>query len=342
MFDLPTPHMTPRSVQRIAMPRSADQFWPIFRNIIEARARLGISRPVLTTLRAMITFMERGTVVFASNRRICERAEGISPSSLRRHIKALCDAGLARRTDSPNGKRYCLRTEGMDDLIFGLDLSPLLERAEDIETMASQTRDAEKRIRHLRKQLGSLIWQAEQEGLDPETLHACRLNLRRKLDPETLQTLVDDMQKSVEKLISTDRMTARHIPNDCQIQKTKTDILESVSIENRSAEPDLTPHQITKIAREVAPEALEMIQSTQVTNNAACNEILGSWTGISSLTIAMATRNAGSGLTMLSLLLIVQNIQRIKNPAAYLTSTTSGPRHHQFRSSMYRKLGLKV
>jgi len=338
MFDLPIPHMAPRSVQRLAMPRSADQFWPIFRNIIEARARLGLSRPVLTTLRAMITFMERGTVVFASNRRICERAEGISPSSLRRHIKALCDAGLARRTDSPNGKRYCLRTEGMEDLIFGVDLSPLLQRAEDIETMVTETRDAERRTRHLRTQLGSLIWQAEQEGLDHETLHACRLNLRRKLDPEALQILVDDLSKTVENLISTDRMTARHHQNDWQIQKTNTDILVSVSNRSQSAESDLTPDQIEKIARELAPEALEMIRSTQVTSNAACNEILGSWTGISLLTIATAARNAGTGLTMLSLLLIVQNIQRIKNPAAYLTATTSGNRYHQFRSSIYRRL----
>ena len=45
-------------------------------------------------------------MVFAANRRITERARGISEATLRRHLAALVEGGWVIRRDSPNGKRY--------------------------------------------------------------------------------------------------------------------------------------------------------------------------------------------------------------------------------------------
>ena len=49
---------------------------------------------------------------------------------MRRHLRALVDATLLMRRDSPNGKRYCLRDgTGEVDQAFGFDLSPFALQA---------------------------------------------------------------------------------------------------------------------------------------------------------------------------------------------------------------------
>ena len=159
--------------------RSADRFWPILRDLIEARSTFGLRRPVLATLRALISFLEEGSTVFASNRSISSRAEGISESALRRHIRALVDMGFVTRRDSSNGKRYRIEAEGQEDLVFGFDLAPLIAAASRISEAAEHCRQENRIIRHLRRKLGQMIFILRSNGGGDEELDFYQKALRQ-------------------------------------------------------------------------------------------------------------------------------------------------------------------
>ena len=82
---------------------------------------------------------EDDLIVFPSNELLCLRTHGMPPSTLRRHLAALVDAGLIVRRDSPNGKRYARKGRaGEIQLAFGFDLAPLVVRAEEFERLAEE------------------------------------------------------------------------------------------------------------------------------------------------------------------------------------------------------------
>jgi replication initiation protein RepC len=130
--------------------------WKVLDNLREAKTALGISDRALSVLNALLTFHQDTTlqlgsdlIVFPSNRTLTFRANGMSHSTLRRHLAALVQAGLVVRRDSPNGKRYARKGEGGSiEQAFGFDLSPLVARAAEFEGLAEQAR-AERRARHL-------------------------------------------------------------------------------------------------------------------------------------------------------------------------------------------------
>ncbi|PVE22541.1 replication initiation protein RepC [Microvirga sp. KLBC 81] len=130
--------------------------WKVFDNLREAKTALGISDRALSVLNALLTFHQDTTlqlgsdlIVFPSNKALTFRANGMSPSTLRRHLAALVQAGLVIRRDSPNGKRYARKGEGGSiEQAFGFDLSPLVARAAEFESLAEQAR-AERKARYL-------------------------------------------------------------------------------------------------------------------------------------------------------------------------------------------------
>jgi len=120
--------------------------WQAFRNICEARTSLLISDRSLAVLNALLSFhpdtvLTAGAadlVVFPSNHRLALRAHGMAPSTLRRHLATLVDAGLIVRRDSPNGKRYARKTTaGELEQAFGFDLGPIVARADEFATLAA-------------------------------------------------------------------------------------------------------------------------------------------------------------------------------------------------------------
>ena len=130
--------------------------WRIFRDVTEAKDRLGVSDRALAVLSALLTFHPETaltpgteTVVFPSNRELSLRAHGPSPATLRRALAQLVEVGLVIRRDSPNGKRYARRdTDGGISQAFGFDLTPLLVRATELAGLAQEVR-AEARLRTL-------------------------------------------------------------------------------------------------------------------------------------------------------------------------------------------------
>ncbi|MFC7397453.1 plasmid replication protein RepC [Chelatococcus sp. GCM10030263] len=92
--------------------------WTLFRDLTEAKDRLGVTDRALAILQALLSFHQETAltsgdlIVYPSNRELALRAHGIAPATLRRHLSALVDAGLIIRRDSPNGKRYARKGQG--------------------------------------------------------------------------------------------------------------------------------------------------------------------------------------------------------------------------------------
>lgn len=128
--------------------------WRVLHDLTAARRRFGLSAPALVVLEALLRFLPGDVLVagsgvelmvFAANRRITERARGISEATLRRHLAALVEGGWVIRRDSPNGKRYPRRERrgGPITHAYGFDLSPLVARVGEIAAAAAAARDDE-------------------------------------------------------------------------------------------------------------------------------------------------------------------------------------------------------
>ena len=154
--------------------------WQVFRTLCTARPKLAVSERALAVLNALLSFYPETTltgaedlIVFPSNEQLCLRTHGMPPSTLRRQLAALVDAGLIVRRDSPNGKRYARKGRvGEIKLAFGFDLAPLVVRAEEFESLAqkieAETRAiklAKERITLCRRDIAKMIATGIEEGV---------------------------------------------------------------------------------------------------------------------------------------------------------------------------------
>lgn len=367
-----TTHRFPQAQTRqtAARTRGADRFWPVLRDLIEARNVFGLRRPVLATLRALISFVEEGSVVFASNRSITTRAEGISESALRRHIKALIDLGLVTRRDSSNGKRYRLDAQGQQDLVFGLDLAPLEAAGARIAEAAERCRSETRMIRYLRKRLGQLIYLARSFGRSEDEIKPYQNALRQKLSVTAYEELCGTIEPGLKPLCETpvstpeigfaSKMTGRDIQNDCHKNITEERIL--ITVEEQTAAEELdgsapdrgerTPERAQPPSRQAPPSSTEAPVEQQLLRKAKAlapealafaeapleswNEVetlawrLASWSGISPSLLNHAIETAGQRMTAMAVLLVTQNAGRIRNPGAYFRTLTLGRHHDRF------------
>jgi replication initiation protein RepC len=197
--------------------------WKLFRDIAEAREKLGLQDRSLAVLNALLSFypetdlcQEKGLVVFPSNEQLSLRAHGIAGTTLRRHLAALVDAGLLHRRDSPNGKRYVRREAGgAIEQAFGFSLAPLLLRSEEFAQLAqsvaaerralSQAREA---LTICRRDIRKLITAAIEEGAsgnwDVVESHYIALvaRLPRRADLPSVTAILDEMQMLREEVLN--------------------------------------------------------------------------------------------------------------------------------------------
>jgi len=106
--------------------------------------------------------------IFACNDTLCFRAKGITDRQLRRHLSRLEEAQLIRRRDSANGKRFPIKRGGKIVAAFGIDLSPLLGRSDEIIDLATVKRDQQVELRGLRAQIQCLRQRCLGLDLKPE------------------------------------------------------------------------------------------------------------------------------------------------------------------------------
>lgn len=233
--------------------------WKIFHAICTARPRLGVSERSLSVLNALLTFHpetaltgEDDLIVFPSNHQLSLRAHGMPASTLRRHLAVLVDAGLVVRRDSPNGKRYARKgTAGEIELAFGFDLSPLVVRSEDFESLAADI-EAEaralklvrERITLCRRDIAKMIATGIEEDVptrrggqgpaDWQEVHVTfrsivdqipRTATRQELEPiaEELSQLADDVLNLLETHIKSKDSSANESHTERHIQNSNTD-----------------------------------------------------------------------------------------------------------------------
>src|SRR5208337_2181144 len=129
-------HVASQAIAKQRPPDAAAHKWNVYRDLCAARSRLGLTERSLALLNGLLSFHPEtvltgnNLVVFPSNEQLSLRAHGMPPSTMRRHLAVLVDAGVIIRRDSPNGKRYARKGRGGGiDHAFGFDLAPMITRA---------------------------------------------------------------------------------------------------------------------------------------------------------------------------------------------------------------------
>ena len=228
-------------------PGKSVEKWKVFRDVAEARERLGLQDRSVAVLDALLTFLPSNElrqdgqmVVFPSNAQLTLRAHGIAGATLRRHLAILVEAGLIVRRDSANGKRFARKArDGAIETAFGFDLSPLLARSEELALMAQEVvvarvafRKAKEALTICRRDVRKMISAAIAEGADGDWLaiEEIYLDLTARLPRRPTQAdvagLLDEMQmlytevlsrlkthEEIEIISTNDAQNERHIQN---------------------------------------------------------------------------------------------------------------------------------
>ncbi len=230
--------------------------WKVFRDVCEARERLGIQDRALAVLDALLTFHpqaqldpSQGLVVFPSNAQLSVRAHGITETTLRRQLAALVDAGLILRRDSPNGKRYAHRNrDGEVEQAYGFDLTPLLARATELALMAQDVaaerarfRRAKEALTICRRDVRKLISASVEEGAAGNWHHveseyvSILARLPRNPNRSQVETTLDEMELLREEVLNllemqfkAQQMHGNAIQNDRHIQNSNTESINEL------------------------------------------------------------------------------------------------------------------
>ena len=244
--------------QRKQPSTSTPDRWSILSQLVIARDAFGLTDRDIAVLRALISCLPKNdptsTFVFASNRTLSARAEGMHERTLRRHLANLVNSGLVTKQNSPNLKRYVRRDRsGAIVRAFGFDLSMLWARSDDICTIAAQATDEATEVELLREEL-SLTRQkilashpatAEMGDIAEGIRKACR----RKLSANDLQAIISNLFEMLPCLSQplqtpTDApvVSASDSQNVRHQQSSKKDISESEALAER-ANPE-RPHNL--------------------------------------------------------------------------------------------------
>lgn len=227
--------------------------WKVFRDISEARERLGLHDRALAVLDALLTFYpdteldtERGLVVFPSNAQLTLRAHGITGTTLRRQLAALVESGLVYRRDSPNGKRYARRGhDGEVEQAYGFDLSPLAVRAGELAELAQDVaaerlrfQKAKEALTICRRDVRKLITAAIEEGAsgDWEAVEAVYIEILSRLPRypnryqievtlEEMGLLREEVINRLEIQLNAENSDGNDSQNGCHIQNSNTESL---------------------------------------------------------------------------------------------------------------------
>jgi replication initiation protein RepC len=254
-------HVATQIVASSRPPEKVVHKWKIFQAICRARPSLGVTERALSVLNALLTFHPETVltgvddlVVFPSNQLLSLRAHGMPASTLRRHLAVLVDAGLVVRRDSPNGKRYARKgASGEIELAFGFDLSPLVVRSEEFESLAAAVEAearaiklARERITLCRRDIAKMIATGIEEGVptrrggqgpaDWAEVHAGfrlvveaipRSATRAQVEAvaEELSQLADDVLNLLQTHVKTQDMSANESRSERHIQNSNPDPL---------------------------------------------------------------------------------------------------------------------
>lgn len=308
---------TLRSHRRVERPvpvvAPADPRWPLLDLLRQCRKSLGLKDRDIAILRGLLSllpagFTDRHLVVFASNRVLCARCDGVEERTLRRHLVHLERLGLIQRRLSPNGKRFQLRDGGQTLLTYGIDLQPLFLKEADLRSMAEESRRAELRIKSLRQRIRDVLFHHPDLPGSAEA----RLCLRRVADEAQLEAIFSALEVNIpvavpDEMPVDDGQFVRHIQSQTPESYEET------------AEMDLQ-HCLdqAKTAREILPK-----QPRNWREMLAVALELAPALGLGGRVVQSALNKLGNQRFALAILGMIEAFGRIRSPEAYLTHLAS-------------------
>lgn len=330
---------------------TADARWSLLDLVRRSRNRLGLRDRDITVLRGLLSLVPPSAdpsalVVFASNRVLIERCDGIDERTLRRRLEHLKARGLIARRSSPNGKRYQVRDDCTDvRLTYGIDLSPLFAIRDHLEALAEQCLRDEIRCKALRSVIRDILYH-HAANMQPElTERACR-SLRRSLSSDQLEEIIDHLHAELppaklQDASVTTVLSASDSQNDRHIQKSYKENYESEDAEEeKGAEPltadvtsqpggegnDITVRECMAMARNAATFTSEPARDWDdvVKLSAALAPALG----LENSDVDVARRTMGPLGCALAILGLVESFDKIRNPRAYLRALTTRAREN--------------
>ena len=337
--------------------------WDILSALSKAAPEFGVSHRTLAVLKALMTFLpeqliaaERGgAVVFPSNRKLCERLNGMPESTLRRHLAKLVETGIVSRQDSPNRKRFARNIGGTRAVAYGFDLSPLAVPAGQLLAIAEDADLKAERIAVLRDRLALLRQEILASGqqlppLPQETLERARLTLRRRVDEADLIALIDalteiaadlpapqtedtqlETRAAAQEMSGSDSQNERHIQysNKTTSDSEETAQTETLETDDRTAKGIEEPLQdVLSSCQEYRQFFPDGIRSWQDLTRTASQ--LVPMMGIEQPVFHEAQRIMGSQTASTLVLCMLERLSEIRSPGAYLRRLSQRARAGQF------------
>ncbi len=326
-------------------PADKDRRWHILDLAKTCRQRLKLRDRDIAVLRGLLSLLPSQArpdqmVVFASNRVLIDRCDGIDERTLRRRLAHLQDCGMLTRRTSPNGKRYQVRNEHLDALLtYGIDLAPLFHIQSHLEALAEDCRHEAVRTKVLRSLIRDVLFKTPPHQITDVQIEAQRA-LRRVLDSKQLQQILSQLEEVAPVMIPqfTDNVTlpTTHLSvsdgqNDRHIQSSYKDNLESEggesetlskpTNEKKSADvdhADITVDEcmdLARTAREMAPKQPRCWEDMIDLSTSLAPAI-----GLQGTVIHEAEKHLGRHGCALAVLGLVEAFGRIRNPDAYLAA----------------------
>ncbi|MGV8987245.1 MAG: plasmid replication protein RepC [Cypionkella sp.] len=326
---------------------SPDPRWYALDLVRVARLRLNLRDRDIAVLRGLLSLLPTAAwgkqmVVFASNRVLAARCDGIEERTLRRRLGHLVNCGLIARKSSPNGKRYQVKDQDDARLVaYGIDLTPLWTILGHLEALAADCQREELRARALKSLIRDRLYHHPELGTLP-LAETARRALRRNLTGEALQRMLDQIDQTIAasqpvlsecadaapcpvdpaqitaELTGTDSQNVRHI------QSSDKEDLES----ERPVEVcvDLQPLRTSDITVAECMEAATTSRTMSPTvprtwpEVARLAKVLGPAIGLDRRLIETAEAKLGQYGSALAVLGLVEAFGRIRNPEAYLNA----------------------
>lgn len=348
--------------------------WHAFQHIREARALLGATDRALAILNALLSFRqetvltgEGNVIVWPSNEQLMARANGMPPTTLRRHLAVLVDCGLIIRRDSPNGKRFARKgRRGEIAQAYGFDLSPIVARAAEFNDLAEAVqaekrafRVAKERLTLLRRDIVKLIDTDIKEGV-PGNWSRARQNYEaivgrlprsapRQLVESIcgeLKVLWHDIRDALESFANSQNADANESRSGRHIQNSNPDsISESENALEDNEEAGVNAEKtdnLRKLPRrdlplgmvlDACPNMQEIARGHEIRHwrdFLAAAELVRPMLGISGSAWREALAALGEQQAAITLAAIYQRADQINSPGGYLRSLTERARQGKF------------
>lgn len=348
--------------------------WKVFRSIREARDLVGATDRSLAILNALLSFhpdselSSDGTlIVWPSNEQLMARANGMPPTTLRRHLAVLVDCGLIVRRDSPNGKRFARKGRGGQvEQAYGFDLSPIVARAEEFEQLAEAVQAekkafkvAKERLTLLRRDIVKMIDAGIEEGVPGNWGRVQQIyqeiigRLPRSVPRQVLESLCDELHELwaevhdiLESFTKTQNPDANESHSGRHIQNSNPDsIFESESglgkkgeAGGNAAEDDnlrsLPKRELPLgIVLDACPDIADLTQGGGIRHwrdFLAAAEVARPMLGVSPSAWREACEAMGEVQAAITLAAILQRSDQINSAGGYLRSLTDKAREGQF------------